>query len=580
MRGLLDDSQPLRWSARKTAFAAFGGLAIVALLGALSSGVFSTPKGPKGPDGPDSLCPVVAKIDPSEYVYDKERLQEIFHDGGFRNASIDRLMESLRYPTESYDQMVNPNAAATKDELYKLEPAWRQFELFHGFLERAFPLVHKHLKVEKINKFALVYTWEGLDSTKKPILVTAHQDVVPVQKETVNQWRFPPYEGGYDPETDVVYGRGVADCKNLLIGILETLEMLIKDGKFQPQRTIVAAFGYDEESQGTGAYEVNKHLVSRYGENSFYAIVDEGNEAYTEYAGLNFILPGTAEKGHLDSSIEIFTPGGHALMPPDHTGIGILARLIALIEDVQFGSALTPANPLLNQLQCVAQHSPEIGQTLKKDILRAHFDQNANKAVLEYLEKDPLFKYYVKTSQAVDVIQGGAKVNALPEHASILINHRIAVEDLVASTGKKVLKQIEEVAKKYDLGVFFEGKEIRKPTENGYFNYTFVQPLEPSPVTPVNDDEWSVFGGILRYLYEDLVFPGEKKEFLVSPFLMPANTDTRRYWDLSTHIYRYLPGIPWPEMHAHSVDEQLPFGSHIQIVAWMYAYLQVVDVQP
>lgn len=578
MRGLLDESLELKWTTKKIALAALGGLAVVGLLGAFSAGVFS--QLPKGPDEPDSLCPVVAKLDPSEFLHNKDVLRAIFHDPGFRNASLHRLREAIKYPTESYDKMVNPNAAETNEELYKLEPAWKEFGLFHSFLEKTFPLVYKHLKVEKVNKFALVYTWEGLDSSKKPILVTAHQDVVPVQKETEDQWTFPPYEGGYDPETDLVYGRGVSDCKNLLIGILEALELLLKEGKFHPQRTIVAAFAYDEESQGTGAREINKHLVARYGEDSFYAVVDEGNESYAEFADLNFILPGTAEKGHVDSNIEVFTPGGHALQPPDHTSIGILARLITLVEDEQFGSVLTPANPLLNQLQCVAQHSPTVDQTLKKDILRAHFDKNANRAVLEYLGETPLFKYYVQTSQAVDVIQGGAKVNALPEHASILINHRIAMEELVASTADKVLEQIKQVAERYDLGVVFQGKEVREPTKNGYFNYSLVGPIEPSPVTPVNDDEWSVFGGVLRYLYEDLVFPGEEKVFTVSPFLLPANTDTRSYWDLSKHIYRYLPGIPWPETHAHSVDEQLPLGSHFQIVAWMYAYLLVVDAQP
>lgn len=37
------------------------------------------------------------------------------------------------------------------------------------------------------------------------------------------------------------------------------------------------------------------------------------------------------------------------------------------------------------------------------------------------------------TTQAVDLIEGGVKVNALPERASAVINHRIAIERLVVS---------------------------------------------------------------------------------------------------------------------------------------------------
>ena len=39
---------------------------------------------------------------------------------------------------------------------------------------------------------------------------------------------------------------GATDCKNNLIGILDALEFLL-DYNFNPKRTILAAFGFDEE---------------------------------------------------------------------------------------------------------------------------------------------------------------------------------------------------------------------------------------------------------------------------------------------------------------------------------------------
>lgn len=525
---------------------------------------------------PDSLCPIVDKLNPKHYIYESDTIDKILHDATFRNQSMKKLLDSVRYPTQIYDDMINPNAAETVEELYKIEPRWAEMEKFHGFLEETFPLVHKHLKLEKINKFALVYTWQGSDSSKKPILLTAHYDVVPVQAETVDQWTYPPFTGGFDGK--YLYGRGVSDCKDLLIGLLETIELLLSEDKFDPKRTIILGFGYDEEALGTGAFEISKHLISKYGSDSFFQIIDEGNSGLTEYEGNTYILPATGEKGHLDSVIELFTPGGHSSVPPRHTSIGLLSKLISKIEDKEFESIISNVNPVLNQLQCVAEHSPTVDKNLKKNILKAHLNSEANEKVLQFLTEElPLSKYLVTTSQAVDIVQGGVKSNALPEHVSVLINHRIAIEETVTSTARKVVDQIVEFANKYDLGVVFDGKILLEKTKNGYFNYSLVEPLEPAPVTPVGDEVWNVYGGALRFLYEDLVFPDKNETLIFAPYISTGNTDTKSYWDLTRNIFRYAPGLETPNSNIHSIDERLNFEGHTLIIAFYYYYLQVVD---
>lgn len=521
---------------------------------------------------PDSLCPLVEKLDPSEFLLNNSTLNKILNDSEFRDNSVTKLANAIRIPTEIYDDTCNPNSAESKQDLYRLEPLWEKFERFHEYLLKTFPLVHKHLKVETVNKFALIYTWEGSNSSKKPLMLTAHMDVVPVQKETVNQWTHAPFAGVFDGE--FLYGRGVSDCKNLLIGLLETTELLLKED-FTPERTIILAFGYDEESSGTGAQEISKVLTERYGPDSLYAIIDEGNEAFEKIEGINFILPAVGEKGHLNSIIELYTPGGHSSVPPDHTLIGILARLITNIEDAQYESLLTNINPVLNQLQCVAEHSKSVDTTLKRDILQAHLNPISNKAVIDYISKE-LTRYLIATSQAVDIIQGGAKSNALPEFASVLVNHRIAIEETVSLTAEKVLDEIKVLAEKYDIGILYEGEVVVYPTANGYFNYTLNEPLEPAPITPINDKIWQTFGGALRYLYEDLVFPETKEPFIPAPYISIGNTDTKSYWELTNHIYRYSPGSV-PGENIHSVDEKLSFDSHLELIAFYYYYIQVVD---
>jgi Gly-Xaa carboxypeptidase len=51
----------------------------------------------------------------------------------------------------------------------------------------------------------------------------------------LDRWTYPPFEGKIDHEW--LYGRGAADCKNNVIGILSAVEHLLKEG-WEPERTI------------------------------------------------------------------------------------------------------------------------------------------------------------------------------------------------------------------------------------------------------------------------------------------------------------------------------------------------------
>ncbi|KAL6451957.1 CPS1 Carboxypeptidase S [Candida maltosa Xu316] len=529
----------------------------------------------QAPHEPDSLCPLVTKVDPTNILHNPGTLNYILTNKKYHKKVRKNLAHAVQIPTEVYDGMQNPKSVKTLKKLFEIEPRWKPFKKFHKFLEETYPLVHKHLHLNKVNKLGLVYTWKGKSPEKKPIMLAAHQDVVPVPHETVDQWTFPPFSGGYDGK--FLYGRGVSDCKNLLIGLMGTIELLLEEGHFTPERTIILAFGYDEEAAGIGAKEISEHLIDKYGPDSILQIIDEGDEGYREIEGVKFILPDTGEKGHLNSVIELFTPGGHSSVPPKHTSIGIMAQLISKIEERDFSPILTNMNPVLGQLYCVAEHSPTIDKSIKHDILKAQIDANANHNVVEYLSKDKETKFLITTSQAIDVIEGGVKSNALPEHVSIVVNSRIAVEETVDTVVNKIKGDLLEITKKFDLGLVVDGEEVVEPTANGYFNYSLVEKLEPAPISPINGESWNVFGGSLRYLYEDLLFKDTNDTFVVAPYLSSGNTDTKSYWDLTRNIYRYSPSSPTENSNIHSIDERLDFDSHFHIIAFYYYYLQVVD---
>ena len=62
-----------------------------------------------------------------------------------------------------------------------------EFLRLHAFLKEAFPHVHAILTREVVNGYALLYAWPGEDPTLRPIVLMAHQDVVPIAPGSESQ---------------------------------------------------------------------------------------------------------------------------------------------------------------------------------------------------------------------------------------------------------------------------------------------------------------------------------------------------------------------------------------------------------
>jgi Gly-Xaa carboxypeptidase len=78
-------------------------------------------------------------------------------------------------------------------------------------------------------------------------------------------------------------------------------------------------------------------------------------------------------------------------------------------------------------MQCVGEHSSDIPSDLRKTIKRSSKSKKALRLLEKEMFKNPTYKHLVGTTQAIDLIQGGVKTNALPEQAWAVVNHRISV---------------------------------------------------------------------------------------------------------------------------------------------------------
>jgi Gly-Xaa carboxypeptidase len=483
----------------------------------------------------------------------------------FRDATIKRLSGAVQVKTESFDDLGPIGEDARWDVMYN----------FYEYLKSTFPLIHELLKVEKVNTHGLLYTWQGSDSSLKPTLLMAHQDTVPVPAETIPSWKYPPWSGTYDGE--FIWGRGASDCKDQLIAVMETIELLL-EAKFNPTRTILLSFGFDEECSGRqGAGHLSEVIHDRYGDDGIAVIIDEGSGFETVWGTL-FAKPGTGEKGYTDVDITVRMPGGHSSVPHDHTSIGVLAELITMIESTQYRTSLAEENPYYSQLQCGAEYSPDFPSTLKKLLHKRQSSSHSCKHKPDYLaieaaKQGPMIKYLMQTSQAVDVINGGVKVNAMPERVSVTVNHRINVGETVHVVWDRLTVLAKHVAARHNLTVntaFQPGGDTETPqsiTLSSNDNTLVV-----APVTPL-EKPFEVLAGTVRALF------GE--DVIVAPGIMTGNTDTRYYWGSTKHIFRFSPGYdskaPSSLRGIHTVDERASVQGHINAVKWFTLFVRNVD---
>ena len=76
---------------------------------------------------------------------------------------------------------------------------------------------------------------------------------------------------------------------------------------------------------------------------------------------------------------------------------------------------------------CLAEHSPSFPDQLRTIARRAVSDDTALEHLKRgLLELSPDTSAILGTTQAADILEGGVKVNALPERAAVIVNHRIA----------------------------------------------------------------------------------------------------------------------------------------------------------
>lgn len=198
---------------------------------------------------------------------------------------------------------------------------------------------------------------------------------------------------------------------------------------------------------------------------------------------------------------------------------------------------------------------------LRKTIKKALSSKKAAKAVAKDLADEDIFqRYLMQTSQAIDIVSGGVKINALPEKVYAVVNHRIAVESRASDIRSHIESVISaEILPKFPLTLNAWGELSGNTSSSAVARVTlsnFDTSLDPAPVSPGDTEAYKTFTGTIKQVFgEDVV---------VAPSLMTGNTDTKFFWGLSKNIYRFSPVREDGRANAHTVDERVGMKEHIE----------------
>lgn len=435
-------------------------------------------------------------------------------------ALAERLAGSLRFKTIAESkQMIQPRAA--------------EFEALQAYLRKHFPRVFAELPLKTFYQLGLMFRWQGSDPSLAPMMLIAHQDVVPVLPGTEAEWSYPPYSGtvadGY------IWGRGAVDDKSGVLGILEAVERLLSEG-YQPERTVYLGFGHDEEVGGDyGALAMANYLAEQ-GERLAFLLDEGGVIGRDVVPGIPepVALIGPGEKGYISLRLSARGLGGHSSMPPKHSALGLVARAAARLE----------AEPFPADLQY-------IGNTLRALGDKVPFDQRLVFANLwlfgpiaeGILSANPKTNATIRTTTAVTMASASSKENVLPINAEVVVNFRILPGDSIDSVIARVAEVIDDEQVSIEL----------------YKNFA----NNPSPQADIEGPAYKTMASLVKQLRPDV---------LVAPNLVVAATDARHFNAVADNSFRFMAlELSAAEVAGiHGTDERVAIKSYVEAVSFYY----------
>ena len=416
------------------------------------------------------------------------------------------------------------------------------FDELHKLMLESYPAVMAAGHFQLVGRSVLI-TIPGLQKQLPPALFMAHQDVVPVVKGTEDDWTWPAFSGAV--EDGYIWGRGTLDIKEMVFGELEAAEYLLSHGK-RPVRTLILAFGEDEETFGKGAKALSD-LLKGHGTRLAF-VLDEGGTGIDD--GVIYGAPGVKiasidlmEKGYADLRLSVKSKGGHSSMPWGGTSLGRLSQAIAAVTDHPFPAKLPGiVKAMFTSLKPYITMEPL--KTLVQDT-----DANQEAIAAFCLQNKTLFNLVITTIAPTMIGGSSTAPNVMPQNMDAVINFRL----LEGHTPEQVMEHCREAIRAAGLALADD------PGSDPYSGValSFDQANSPSSIARHDGYGYSRVIAAMQHYFKDIIF---------YPACSGGATDARSYEQVCDTCLRRSPFIAEgdDEKSVHGTNERISIRSYAQ----------------
>jgi len=350
---------------------------------------------------------------------------------------------------------------------------------------------------------------EGADSSRKPLLIHGHLDVVPAEP---SEWSVDPFAG--EVRDGYVWGRGAVDMKDMDVMTLSVVREWARTGR-KPPRDIVLAFVSDEEAGGRqGAHWLVDNHPDLFADCS-EAISEVGGFSVTVGGDLRLYLIQTAEKGIGWLRLKAVGRPGHGSMLHDDNAVTRLAAAVTRIGNHEFPVQVPDT---------VRRFLEEIAEITGLDI----DPDNPEPALAKLGAMARMIGATIRNMANPTMLEAGYKANVIPSTAEATIDTRF-----LPGKEDELLAQIDEL-----LG-------------DGITRETIVRDIAVE--TSFDGEIVDAMAAALRS--ED---PGAR----AVPYLTSAGTDAKSFSLLGIRCFGFSPLLLPPDLDFsalfHGIDERVP----------------------
>ncbi|MCF8473270.1 MAG: M20/M25/M40 family metallo-hydrolase [Emcibacter sp.] len=363
---------------------------------------------------------------------------------------------------------------------------------------------------------ALVVRYRGDgSSSKKPILLLAHMDVV---EAFPKDWERPPFTLTQDDK--YFYGRGTEDNKLGVTMLTSTFIRLKKQG-FVPSRDLIIAFSGDEET-GMVTTKMLAHDRKDLTDAEFALNSDAGGGQLTKEGNAVSYLVQAAEKTYATFELTIRNPGGHSSRPRPDNAIYDLADMLKKIQNYRF--------PVMYS-DMTRDYFRRIGMQIQGELggsMLRFSDNPEDKVASDRLAIESSYVGTTRTTCVATMLRAGHAENAMPQSATATVNCRIFPGVSVADV-KQTLQTI----------IANDGVEF----------VTLGDPTE-SPISELREDVMKAVGKAVHARYPDVALMG---------YMESGGTDGMHYRSEGIPTLAISSIFMDPDdMFAHGLNERLP----------------------